>query len=273
MTTKKDNKPDYKGLLIEAVTMEGELSQYYKMFYNYSIGNMFMAMSQLNARNLPINRIATFKAWDKLGRKVKKGQKAIRLSMPKTVKYDHKQKDGSIEERVFQSFITIPRWFSYDQTEGNEIGMEDITLPTWDKDKALTALEITEEAYNQPMQNAQGYAYANEDGKQFIAVSPTAQFPYKTRFHEIAHNVLGHTKERLESHGALHDTNLTTTSVKEVEAESVAYILLNLLGLDGAKQSRGYIQNWIGAEVHGSISDKSAQKIFSAVDKILKAGS
>ena len=270
--TKKTIKPDYKALLNDAVTMKGELSKFYSMFYQYSIGNMYFAMHQLNERGLPVNRIATFKAWDKLGRKVKKGEKAILLSMPKTIKYEEKQKDGSTEERVFQSFITIPRWFSYDQTEGDEIGMEDVALPTWDKDKALTALEITEEPFKIASQGAQGYAYADDDGNKFIAVAPVAEFPYKTRFHEIAHNVLGHTKERLPSHGALQDTNLTTTDVKEVEAESVAYILLNLLGLDGAKQSRGYIQNWLKAG-NGEISDKSAQKIFSAVDKILKAGS
>jgi hypothetical protein len=41
------------------------------------------------------------------------------------------------------------------------------------------------------------------------------------------------------------------------------------LDLDGLHESRGYIQNWLaGAE----ISDKSAQKIFSAANKILEAG-
>lgn len=272
MTKKATFKPDYKALLKDAVTMEGELSHFYSMFYQYSMGNMFLAKYQLEERGLPVNRIATYKAWEKLGRKVKKGEKAIFLSMPKTVNFEEKQEDGSTVEKTFKTFITIPRWFSYNQTEGDEIGMEDVPLPTWDKDKALTALEITEEDFNHPSQGAQGYAYADNDGKQFIAVAPTAQFPYKTRFHEIAHNVLGHTKERLEAHGALQDTNLTTTDVKEVEAESVAYILLNLLGLDGAKQSRGYIQNWLSAG-KGEVSDKSAQKIFSAVDKILKAGS
>jgi hypothetical protein len=39
--------------------------------------------------------------------------------------------------------------------------------------------------------------------------------------------------------------------------------------MDGAEFCRGYIQNWLsGAE----IPERSAQRIFSAADKILKAG-
>jgi hypothetical protein len=42
-----------------------------------------------------------------------------------------------------------------------------------------------------------------------------------------------------------------------------------VLNLPGLIESRGYIQNWLdGSE----ISDKSAQRIFGAADKILKAG-
>ncbi len=39
--------------------------------------------------------------------------------------------------------------------------------------------------------------------------------------------------------------------------------------MDGAEYCRGYIQNWLaGAE----IPERSAQRIFAAADKILKAG-
>ena len=42
-----------------------------------------------------------------------------------------------------------------------------------------------------------------------------------------------------------------------------------LLGLLGLAESRGYIQNWLQGQ---SIPEKSAQRIFGAADKILKAG-
>jgi hypothetical protein len=39
--------------------------------------------------------------------------------------------------------------------------------------------------------------------------------------------------------------------------------------MDGAEFCRGYIQNWLqGAE----IPERSCQRVFSAADKILKAG-
>ena len=272
-TTATPKTPDYKQLLSDAVTKYGELSKFYSMFYRFSVGNMLLAVSQLEERGLPYNRVATYKQWEELGRQVKKGEKAIWLTMPKTLKIEKENKEtGKKEEFQLKKFVMIPRWFSYDQTEGDEIGGAEVQIPEWDKDKALEALNITEETFNHPSQGSQGYAYATED-KQFIAVAPTAEFPHKTRFHEIAHNVLGHTKEHLPVHGALLDRGEDTPrDVREVEAESVAYILLNILNLDGQVQSRGYIKNWMSARGMKDISEKSAQKIFSAVDTILKAG-
>jgi hypothetical protein len=87
--------------------------------------------------------------------------------------------------------------------------------------------------------------------------------PAKTTFHELAHIELGHTSE------AVHDSETLPRSLKEVEAESVALLCLESLGMPGAEFCRGYIQNWLrGAE----IPERSAQRIFSAADKILKAG-
>jgi hypothetical protein len=39
--------------------------------------------------------------------------------------------------------------------------------------------------------------------------------------------------------------------------------------MDGAEYCRGYIQNWLAG---ADIPERSAQRIFSAADKILKAG-
>jgi hypothetical protein len=57
--------------------------------------------------------------------------------------------------------------------------------------------------------------------------------------------------------------------LKEVEAESVALLCLESLGMDGAEYCRGYTQNWLQG---ATIPERSAQRIFSAADKILKAG-
>jgi hypothetical protein len=65
------------------------------------------------------------------------------------------------------------------------------------------------------------------------------------------------------------DTDQTPRSVAEVEAEAVAMLCCESLGLPGSEFSRGYIQNWAKGE---PISERSAQRIFHAADRILKAG-
>lgn len=81
---------------------------------------------------------------------------------------------------------------------------------------------------------------------------------------------MGHTTE-----ADFADDEMTPRSLREVEAESVALLCCECLGLEGAEYCRGYIQNWIG---HGggsnaeAIPEKSAQKIFRAADQIIRAG-
>ena len=67
----------------------------------------------------------------------------------------------------------------------------------------------------------------------------------------------------------MHDSETLPRSLKEVEAESVALLCLESLGMDGAEYCRGYIQNWLAG---ATIPERSAQRIFVAADRILKAG-
>jgi hypothetical protein len=106
--------------------------------------------------------------------------------------------------------------------------------------------------------NCQGYARERQ-----MAINPLAQMPAKTTFHELAHIELGHTSE------AVHDSEALPRSLREVEAESVALLCLESLGMDGAEYCRGYIQSWLaGAE----IPERSAQRIFAVADRLIRAG-
>jgi antirestriction protein ArdC len=241
--------------LVEAVSRPGVLSTAYSAFNNYSLGNQIAAFCQLTARGLPISPIASYKAWQEKGRNVKKGEKALSLCMPIVGKKTNKETG---EEEVYTFFAWKNNWFSLDQTEGADY-VHEISTPEWDSDIALQALNITQGSFNHIDGNCQGYASGRS-----IAINPLAEFPHKTRFHEIAHVVLGHCEEVTMS-----DSDKTPKDIKEVEAESVAYILCSLLGLPGLEESRGYIQSWL---VGNTINEKSAQKIFAAADKILKAG-
>ena len=69
------------------------------------------------------------------------------------------------------------------------------------------------------------------------------------------------------------DGNVLPRDIKEAEAESVAYLCCATLGLPGLEESRDYIQGWLGSkEQSDEFGKKSASRVFSAADKILKAG-
>ena len=98
-----------------------------------------------------------------------------------------------------------------------------------------------------------------------IAINPVNPLPHKTRFHELAHVLLGHTTE-----GTQTDSEITPRTLRECEAESVALLCCAALDLPGVDECRGYIQNWWG-QGH-EIPERSAQRILKTADQILKAG-
>ena len=98
-----------------------------------------------------------------------------------------------------------------------------------------------------------------------IAINPLNPLPHKTRFHELAHVLLGHTAEGQQSDGEVTPRNL-----RECEAEAVALLCCAALNLPGRDESRGYIQMWWG-QGH-EIPERSAQHVLKVADQTLKAG-
>ena len=246
-------------LLVEAVTNPGAMLEAYRAFHNYSVGNQLLAWEQCQARGLSVGPIATYKAWKAKKRQVMKGSKALQLCMPVTYKTTVVDRETGMEaEETRQRFIYRRNWFVISQTDGEDLPVEPI--PDWDRDTALSNLGIEQVPFATMNGNAQGYAVGST-----IAINPVAQLPDKTTFHELAHVVLGHTAEATK----VSDSETLPRSLQEAEAESVALLCLESLDLKGAQYCRGYIQSWLaGAE----IPERSAQRIFSATDKILKAG-
>src|SRR5205814_10527160 len=77
--------PDWAELLLKAVNERGVISDAYRRFWNYSIGNQLLALFQCMQRGIEPGPIHTFLGWKELGRFVKQGQKAMTLCMPVTV--------------------------------------------------------------------------------------------------------------------------------------------------------------------------------------------
>ena len=252
--------PKWAALLVEAVNKPGLIMEAYSAFHNYSIGNQILALVQCHLRGLQPGPINTFPKWQTLGRVVKRGERALTLCMPITRKQREEESD---EEHTFTSFAYKPRWFVLSQTQGREL--EPTTIPEWDSEKAIAALSIERVAFDKTDGNCQGFARQRQ-----IAINPVAQLPYKTLFHELAHVILGHTTE-----ADFADTEATPRNLREVEAEAVALLCCESLGLEGADYCRGYIQNWLYQGIGfnaDAIPEKSAQKIFRSADQIIRAG-
>jgi len=247
--------PSWSTILIEAVTTPGLVLEAYTAFHQYSIGNQLLALLQCQQRSLQPGPIKTFPGWQALGRCVKRGERALVLCMPIT----GKRRDASTddEDASYTAFVYKPRWFTLSQTEGEE--MPTPHMPEFDVTQALATLNIERIPFDQMDGNCQGYARRRQ-----VAVNPVAQLPAKTLLHELAHVVLSHTLE-----ADFTDSERTPKSLREVEAEAVALLCCESLGLDGAPYCRGYIQHWLAGDV---IPEGSAQKILRAADQILRAG-
>jgi hypothetical protein len=115
---------------------------------------------------------------------------------------------------------------------------------------------VREEPFRHLDGNCQGYSKPG----RVLAISPVAAHPERTLLHELGHIVCGHLDDGCE----------LPKATREVEAESVAYLGADALGLGGAEESRGYIQSWMA---HGGrIDEPTARRIFRAIDAILRAG-
>jgi antirestriction protein ArdC len=262
--TNKQEHATWGELLHSAVHTSGKLLAAYTAFHNYSFGNALLALEQCISRKIEPGPLNSYKGWLALRRQVRKGEKGLCLCMPVTYKKrvpSDASADGTEErhDEMRQCFVFRNYWFVLAQTEG-ETPYEQ-AIPGFDLDAALQTLNITRTPFDEINGNVQGFAHQRE-----IAVSPIAELPLKTTLHEMAHVVLGHTTSQ-----KFVDLRHMDRNIREVEAESVALICCESLGLPGAEAARGYIQHWLHGEKE--IPNQSAMRIFSAAHKILKAGS
>lgn len=257
----KTNDIDFEQVLKNAIEIPGKIQAAYSAFNSYSTQNQMLIMFQCDSREIPIGPVGTFKFWESKGRRVMKGSKALSMLVPCTFSKESENDDGEIETKTRMFFKAKNSWFVLSQTEGADFSPETVALPEFSETKLLETLNIKRIPFSIPDGNVQGYAVV---GKREIAVNPLAGLPFKTLIHEIAHIELGHTEQ------SLHDTDSIPKDLKEVEAESVALLVLESLGLDGAEYCRGYIQGWF--RNRGEIPNKNAKRIMTVADRILKAG-
>lgn len=248
----------WEDLLRQATEEPGTVAEAYQTFWTYSVGNQMLALFQCMERGIESGPLNTYKGWQKLGRHVCRGEKAIVLCMPVTGRKVRETEDGEEEEEFFTRFVYKPMWFVLSQTEGADYVPE--PLPGWDPEAAMKALGVKRVPFKSLDGNVQGYAMPGK-----VAINPVADHPNRTLAHELAHIVLGHCAD-----GKAEDGATIERSEREMEAEGAAMLVADALGLGGVEESRGYIQSWYGAG--NQITERNARRIMHAADTILRAG-
>src|SRR5262245_3066249 len=144
--TERHEEIQFRQLLEEAVSKPGTLMRAYSLFWNYSLGNQILALIQANNRGIALGPIASFNRWKELGRYVKRGEKAIELCMPVTMKRTVKEQgaDGNAVETevAFKRFVFRRNWFMLSQTDGAAYAMP--ATPAWERARALATLNVEE---------------------------------------------------------------------------------------------------------------------------------
>lgn len=209
-------------------------------FHNYSINNSILIWMQKPDASL----VAGYQTWvKKFKRQVKKGEKGIKIIAPcprkmtKVLPNIH----GDLEE-VEVNFTTYKATTVFDisQTEGDEIPTmcDEITGDVANYDdlfKRLTEISPVPVEFEDIQSGALGY-YNHADKRIRLKTGMSQIQTIKTLIHEISHAVL-HEKEA----GEQKDADKRT---KEVQAESVAFAVCAMLGLDTGDYSFEYIAGW-----------------------------
>lgn len=222
---------------------------------NYSLNNLFLIVAQ----NPKASAVASFKAWKSFDRHVKKGEKALKIWAPYQVtRKDQKGKPvlNKKGQEVKDTRFRLVPVFDVSQTEGKELPQPVYELEGTHQDYAnlyraaketAAAKGIAFEISREPME-AHGF-YSPTDSKIVIRAGMSERETLSTIFHEMAHADLHNPK-------SLEGQHLTRTT-KELQAESVAYVVANHYGLDTSSYSFGYLAGW--SKEPDSLSDLEAQ--------------
>jgi hypothetical protein len=208
-------------------------------FHNYSFGNILAI-----ARQRPTaTRVAGFGTWKEIGRFVKKGEKGIQILAPmigyRRNKDDAKQvRDASTKPQPMLIGFRAVYVFDVAQTDGEDLPEFDHNI-TGEVGAHLDSLidflaqqNIALE-FNEKIAPALGVSYG---GKIVLFPGQSKAEEFTTLVHETAHELL-HKAER---------RTMTTATVRETEAEAVAFIVGQSVGLDMGTASSDYIQMYAG---------------------------
>ena len=251
-------------------------------FHNYSFNNTLLIAMQRPDATL----VAGFNAWkNKFNRYVKKGEKGIQIIAPAPIKEVEERekidKDTGLavlnengEPEMERVEYVVPRFrlttvFDISQTDGEPIpSLEVNELTASVKDYALLTSAI-EQVSPVPMRfdeiegDAKGY-YSDADKEICIQVGMGESQTIKTMIHEVAHAML-HNSDSMKQRGEEKD-RLT----KETEAESIAFTVCSVLGIDTSDYSFPYVASWASGKEMKELKDSMDTIRLTAADFLEK---
>lgn len=251
-------------LLIEQLEAgkSGALTSYLtamSRFHSYSFGNVLEI-----ARQRPdATRVAGFWTWKKLGRNVKAGQKGIRILAPivgvRRKKDDEAYKDTTKQNECMLLGFRNAYIFDISQTEGVELpNLHEVSGDPGENIEWLAAFVKSrgiQLVYNEKIAPALGMSYG---GRIALLPGQSKAEEFSTLVHETAHELL-HRAERRTA---------TNKTMRELEAESVAFVVGKAVGLKNENASADYIQLYQG---NASLLAESLEVIQQTSSLILSA--
>ena len=235
-------------------------------FPRYSINNCILIASQLPEASL----VCGFRKWQtEFNRTVNKGEHGIMILAPIKGKtevveevFDENNKavvdeNGNQKtEKVTREYQTFRPVYVFDvsQTSGDPLptlaSELNETVDSFEEMKSvLISISPVPVSFETINGGANGY-YSPTAGKIVIDERLPQLQMLKTMVHEIAHATLGH--------GSKEDK--WDRQTKEVQAESVAYWVTQMIGLDTSDYSFGYISGWS--------KDKEVSELKESLDVI-----
>jgi hypothetical protein len=219
---------------IAALTSSSAWERYLQVqsqFHRYSFGNCLLIATQCPEAT----QVAGFHAWRKMGRFVRKGEKALFILAPMVYKASDEATDND-PERVIRGF----KWvgvFDVSQTDGDDLPQVCHRLTGDDPNGIYGRLVAVAQSlgftvHDVPIPGEANGECSHQTKTIRIEVTNTAAQRAKSLAHEIAHAIL---------HAEYSDRALA-----ELEAESVAWVICQSLGLDTSDYSFGYVASWSG---------------------------
>lgn len=232
-------------------------------FYDYSVNNTLMILGQ----NPKATQLAGYNKWQNdFNRQVKSGEKGLMIWMPVEIKVKENQyvldKDGNRildengkfkREEVEVKKRTFKIGYTFDVSQTEQIEGKDVIELSPVKElegdvkdyqvltKALMEISpvpIKIEAFTA---SAKG-CYNSLTNEITIQPDMSEVQTIKTMIHEIAHSIV-HSEENLNQLKQKENVEFSKNE-KEVQAESIAYIVSSHLGIDTSDYSFPYVATW-----------------------------